>query len=118
MRKLKQQLVEYTTLQIPDSPKPYQLYTDASGYVIGAVLQRNTNAVGLHSQGMTPAQQKCCIYGQELLALVTALDRWRHVLFTSKVTDIHGPPGADPPAEHPQEQAAEGPHRTLAGLPS
>ena len=86
VRKLKQQLVEYTTLQIPDSTKPYQLYTDASGYAIGAVLEQDNKPVGFHSQVMTPAQQKYCIYDQELLALVTALDRWRHLLCASKIT--------------------------------
>ena len=35
---------------------------------------------------MTPAQQKYYIYGQELLALVMTLDRWRHLLCASKVT--------------------------------
>ena len=86
VRRLKQQLVEYTALQIPDSAKPYQLYTDASGYAMGAVLEQDNKPLGFHSQVMTPAQRKYCIYDQELLALVTALDRWRHLLCASKVT--------------------------------
>ncbi|CDJ51692.1 Similar to Transposon MAGGYgagandpolgenehomologues, related [Eimeria brunetti] len=35
---------------------------------------------------MTPAQQRYSIYDQELLALVTALDKWRHLLRGAKVT--------------------------------
>ena len=62
VRKLKQQLVEFTTLHIPDSTKPYQLYTDASGYAIGAVLEQEGKPVGFYSQVRTPTQQKYCIY--------------------------------------------------------
>ena len=35
---------------------------------------------------MTPVQQKYSIYDQELLALVTALDKWSHLLRVAKVT--------------------------------
>ncbi|CDJ49456.1 Clone ZZD180 mRNA sequence, related [Eimeria brunetti] len=35
---------------------------------------------------MTPAQQKYSIYGQELLALVAALDKWADLLRATKVT--------------------------------
>ena len=62
VRKPKQQLVEFTTLHIPDPTKPYQLYTDASGYAIGAVLEQEGKPVGFHSQVRTPTQQKYCIY--------------------------------------------------------
>ena len=86
VRQLKQQLVNSTTLQIPDPKKPYQLYTDASGYAIGAVLEQENFPVAFFSRVMTPAQQKYCIYDQELLALVTALDRWKHLLANSTVT--------------------------------
>ena len=64
VRKLKQQLVQFSTLHIPNSMKPYQLYTDASGYAIGAVLEQEDKPVGFHSQFMTPTQQKYCIYDQ------------------------------------------------------
>ncbi|CDJ35718.1 uncharacterized protein EMH_0100210 [Eimeria mitis] len=35
---------------------------------------------------MTPTQQKYSIYDQELLALISALDKWRHLLRSAKVT--------------------------------
>ena len=46
MRKLRKRLVEYKVLQLPDPTKPYQLYTDASGYAVGAVLEQNAKPVG------------------------------------------------------------------------
>ena len=86
MRKVKKRLVEYTVLQIPDPTKSYQLYTDASGYAVGAVLEQNAKPVGFLSQIMDANQQKYSIYDQELLALVTALDKWKHLLGCAKVT--------------------------------
>ncbi|CDJ48431.1 hypothetical protein EBH_0020380 [Eimeria brunetti] len=86
VRHLKQRLVDYTTLQIPDTTKPFELYTDVSGYAIGAVLEQASQPIGFLSQAMTPAQQKYSIYDQELLALVSALDKWAHLLRATKVT--------------------------------
>ncbi|CDJ35022.1 uncharacterized protein EMH_0023410 [Eimeria mitis] len=78
-----QGLFEY---KVPDSSKPYTLYTDASGYAIGAVLEQEGKPVGFLSQVMSPAQQKYSIYDQELLALIPALDKWRLLLRGAKVT--------------------------------
>ncbi|CDJ67432.1 Gag-pol polyprotein, related [Eimeria necatrix] len=86
VRHLKQRLIDYTTLQIPDTTKPFELYTDASGFAVGAVLEQAGQPIGFLSQAMTPTQQKYSIYDQELLALVSALDKWAHVLRPAKVT--------------------------------
>ncbi|CDJ36107.1 uncharacterized protein EMH_0063270 [Eimeria mitis] len=75
VRQLKRLLSEFTTLQAPDSSQPYTLYTDASGYAIGAVLEQEGKPVGFLSQVMSPAQQKFSIYDQELLALISALHK-------------------------------------------
>ncbi|CDJ47222.1 hypothetical protein EBH_0071610 [Eimeria brunetti] len=86
VRRLKQRLIDYTTLQLPDTTKPFELYTDASGYAIGAVLEQAGQPIGFLSQAMTPTQQKYSIYDQELLALVAVLDKWAHLLGATKVT--------------------------------
>ncbi|CDJ36208.1 uncharacterized protein EMH_0070200 [Eimeria mitis] len=86
VRQLKRLLSEYTILQIPDPNKPYTLYTDASGYAIGAVLEQEEKPVGFLSQVMTATQQRYSIYDQEPLALITALDKWRHLLRGARVT--------------------------------
>ncbi|CDJ53050.1 OSJNBa0042F21.10 protein, related [Eimeria brunetti] len=80
VRHLKQRLIEYTTLQAPDISKPFDFYTDASGYAIGGIVELARQPIGFLSQAMTPVQQKYSIYDQELLALVTALDKFSHVL--------------------------------------
>ena len=42
--------------------------------------------MGFLSQVLSPVPQRYSIYDQELLALVTALDKWRHLLRAAKVT--------------------------------
>ncbi|CDJ28852.1 OSJNBa0042F21.10 protein, related [Eimeria mitis] len=69
VRQLKQKLTDYTTLQIPDTSKPFDLYTDASEYALGAVLQQEGRPIGFLSQTMTPAQQKYSIKSYWLLSL-------------------------------------------------
>ena len=86
VRHLKQRLIDNTTLQVPDTSKPFELYTDASGYALGGVLEQAGLPIGFLSQAMTPVQQKYSIYDQEMLALVTALDKWSHLLRVGKVT--------------------------------
>ncbi|CDI81762.1 OSJNBa0042D13.18 protein, related [Eimeria praecox] len=83
---LKQRLIDYTTLQVPATSKPFERYTDASGYAIGGVLEQAGQPIGFLSQAMTHVQQKYSLYDQELLALVTALDKRSQLLRVSKVT--------------------------------
>ncbi|CDJ62604.1 OSJNBa0079C19.6 protein, related, partial [Eimeria necatrix] len=49
VRQLKQRLIDFTTLQVPDTTKPFDLYTDASGYAIGAVLEQKGKHIGFLS---------------------------------------------------------------------
>ena len=69
---------------MPDKEKPFILETDASQYAIGAVLKQldengNERPVGYLSQSLSPAQRNYQIYDRELLAIVTALEEWRHL---------------------------------------
>ncbi|CDJ70183.1 hypothetical protein ENH_00079340 [Eimeria necatrix] len=86
VRQLKQRLIDFTTLRVPDTTKPFELYTDASGYAIGAVLEQDDKPIGFFSQVINPTQQRYSIYDQELMTLVTSLDKWLHLLRASRVT--------------------------------
>ncbi|CDJ52788.1 OSJNBa0042F21.10 protein, related [Eimeria brunetti] len=92
IRHFKQRLIDYTTPQVPDASNPSELYTDASVYAIGGILEQARESIGFLSQAMTPVQQKYSIYDQELLLLVTALDKWSHLLRVAKVTAFTGHP--------------------------
>ena len=59
--------------------------TNASLLASGGVLMQKDNNSDLHpcaylSQMFTPAEQNYNIYDQELLAVIHALDHWRHYL--------------------------------------
>ncbi|CDJ34265.1 uncharacterized protein EMH_0019520 [Eimeria mitis] len=84
--KFGQRELAYLGYRVPYSSKPYTLYTDASGYATGGVLEQEGKPVGFLSQVMSPAQQKYSIYDQELLALISALDKWRLLLRGAKTT--------------------------------
>ena len=86
VRALKERLINYTTLQIPDPRKPFILRTDASGVAIGAVLEQEGKPVGFLSAKMSDAERRYSTYEQELLAIVRALQRWRTLLLPAKVT--------------------------------
>ncbi|CDJ63803.1 hypothetical protein ENH_00052370 [Eimeria necatrix] len=86
VRQLKQRLIDFTTLQV-QTTKPFELYTDASGYAIGAVLEQDGKPHRLPQPSHERhAQRRYSIYDQELLALVMALDKWSHLVRVSKVT--------------------------------
>ncbi|KAL8445758.1 hypothetical protein Emed_005387 [Eimeria media] len=77
---LKKRLVNYTLPQLPDPTKPYVLWTDASVHSVGAVLLQDGKRLGFLSKKMNPQQQRYSTYQQELLALLTALKKWEHLL--------------------------------------
>ena len=86
VRALKNKLIKFTMLQVPDLHKPFVLHTDASSYAIGGVLEQEGKPVGFLSKMMSPTEQRYSVYDQELLALVSALTKWRHLLLGAKVT--------------------------------
>lgn len=88
--KLKSMLTTSPTLQPFHPNKPTRLVTDASDSCIGGCLQQNVadptskpdwRPVSFYSQRCTPAQVNYPVHDRELLALITALKKWRHYLF-------------------------------------
>ncbi|KAL8451288.1 hypothetical protein Emag_002817 [Eimeria magna] len=83
---LKKRLINYTLLQLPDPKKPYVLWTDASAHSLGAVLLQDGKPLGFIPKKMSEQQQRYSTYQQELLALLTALKKWQHLLRPGQVT--------------------------------
>lgn len=71
-------------LGIPTDDDPYRLECDASDYAIGAVLSQRHNdiwkPIAFLSKAMNPTERNYEIYDKELLAIMTALDEYRHYL--------------------------------------
>ena len=93
---LKKALMDATTLAFPYPDRPCTLDTDASDVAIGAVLSQVVDGVerpiAFYSRIMNSAQRNYCTTRRELLAVVAALQHFRHYLLGSQVilrTDHH-----------------------------
>ena len=87
-KKLKEAFTHQPVLLMPDKTKPFILETDASKVASGAVLRQYDDNGDLHpcgylSKAFTPIEQRYQIYDRELLAIVRALQTWRHYLLGS-----------------------------------
>ena len=78
---------------MPDQSKPYQIEADASKYASGAVLtQTDSNGdrhpVAFLSKTFSETERNYEIYDRELLAIIHALEEWRHYIQGSGHTTI------------------------------
>lgn len=84
-QQLKNAFTTAPVLQMPDQNKAFRVETDASGYATGGVLTQQDDNGKWHpcmflSQSMSPAERNYDIYDKELLAIIRALEEWRHYL--------------------------------------
>ena len=80
--------MEAPVLYMPDQTKPFILETDASKHASGAVLrQQDSNGdwhpCGYLSKSFTETERNYDIGDRELLAVIRALEEWRHYLLGS-----------------------------------
>jgi len=94
--RLKQALLDATTLAFPVAGLPCILDTEASDVAVGAVLSQVVDGVErpitFYSRIMNSAQRKYCPTRRELLAVIAALRHFRHCLLGTHVilrTDHH-----------------------------
>ena len=90
---MKNRFTEEPVLAMLDHSKPFQIETYASKYATGAVLtQLDSNGdrhpVGFYSKTFSPAERNYEIYDRELLAIIRALEEWRHYIQGSGHTTI------------------------------
>ena len=74
----------------PDPKKPYLLHTDASDVGVGATLsqtdaERVVRLVACRSRKLSKAQKNYPVHEKEMLALIDALEDWRHYLLGSEI---------------------------------
>ena len=82
---LKKQFTSAPMLTMPDTRKPMRLECDASDFATGAVLTQKEDDDKFHpvaylSKSLTEPERNYDIYDKELLAIIKALDAWRHYL--------------------------------------
>jgi hypothetical protein len=89
-QQLKAAIQQQPVLILPDPNLPYVVHTDASQHAVGAVLQqdqgRGLQPIAYLSKKMLDAESRYPTHEQELLAIIVALNTWRHYLHGRKFT--------------------------------
>jgi hypothetical protein len=68
---------------MPDFSLPFTIETDASTKGIGAVLHQQGHPIAYVSKVLGIKAQGLSTYEKEYLAIIMAVDHWRHYLQTS-----------------------------------
>ena len=83
---LRDKIVSTPILTLPDNSRPYRVEADSSNFATGAVLSqqctedRKWHPVVFLSKSLSPVERNYEIHDKEMLAIVRALEEWRHFL--------------------------------------
>ncbi|XP_026439743.1 uncharacterized protein LOC113338565 [Papaver somniferum] len=83
---LKQAMSTTPILVLPDFTKPFVVESDASDSCIGAVLLQDGKPIAYFSKPLGPGARALSTYEKEFLAIVLAVQIWRHYLQGAKIT--------------------------------
>jgi hypothetical protein len=70
---IKAAVIKDVLCSFPDYSLPFELYTDASEYEMGAVLMQGTKTLAFWSRKLKPEQKNCGVGEKEMLSVVEAL---------------------------------------------
>ncbi|GKB16832.1 retrotransposon protein, putative, ty3-gypsy subclass, partial [Tanacetum coccineum] len=81
---LKDKLCNAPVLALPDGPKDFMVYCDASGLGLGCVLLQRGKVIAYASRQLKIHEKNYTTHDLELGAVVFALKIWRHYLYGTK----------------------------------
>ena len=79
-------IISALILTLPDNSRPYRVEGDSSDFATGAVLSqqcmedRKWHPIAFLSKSLSPVERNYEIHDKEMLAIVRALEEWRHFL--------------------------------------
>lgn len=83
---LKTAMVTLPTLALPDFNVPFVIETDTSGTDLGAVITQKQRPIAYFNQQLSPQARLKSVYERELMAIVLAIQKWRHYLLGHRFT--------------------------------
>jgi hypothetical protein len=84
-QQLKLALSTAPCLALPDFNQPFHIEIDASATGVGAVLLQNGRPLAYISKSLGPRNKGLSTYEKEYLAILVAIDQWRHYLMQVEI---------------------------------
>jgi len=78
-------IAKETLLAYPNFNKPFQIYTDASHYQLGAVASQKGKPIAFYSRKLNPAQTRYATTERELVSVAETLKEYRNMLLGQQI---------------------------------
>ena len=69
-------------LMLPDLSKTFEVHCDTCGNSLGVVLSQEEHPMAYESRCLQPQENSLGIYEKQRLAIIHALDAWKHYFGT------------------------------------